>query len=186
MTGMRQGSGGLKCNRRGLSFGDQGAELNQRQSSLFFAAGLLVVVLAIGCTGGGGGSDGEIEYDEENVVAIVQGWPLLHPNDYACGTATIQERTIISVIARIERLDFETGCGPESNGTAARRAVRLVLTDTAWTAEEDSGGVWNVHLDPGTGRTYDWIFLESGPQLLASGGDALLWPLFNWSDASAP
>ena len=147
---------------------------------LLVAAAFLAGALTVGCVGGGG--DSGLDYDAEQVVAIVQGWPLLHPNDYTCGTATIPERTIIAMVARVERLDFETGCRPTDNGTAARRALRLVLTETTWTAEENGDGVWTVSLDPGTGRVYEWRFLQAGPELLATGGDALLWPLFNWAD----
>jgi hypothetical protein len=147
---------------------------------LLVAAAFLAGALTVGCVGGGG--DSGLDYDAEQVVAIVQGWPLLHPNDYTCGTATIPERTIIAMVARVERLDFETGCRPTDNGTAARRALRLVLTETTWTAEENGDGAWTVSLDPGTGRVYEWRFLQAGPELLATGGDALLWPLFNWAD----
>ncbi len=145
----------------------------------------MTAVVAVSC-GGGGSEPGSVKYDEESVIAVVQGWPLLHPNDYVCGTATVPERTILAVVARVERLDFDFGCGPDDDGSAARRAVRLVLTDTSWAADEESNGVWSVTLDPGTGRTYEWVFLEDGPQLLARGGDALLWPLFNWSNPSEP
>lgn len=144
------------------------------------AATVLATMLSLSCLSGGDNS-GEVQYEAEEVIAIVQGWPLLHQNDYACGTATIPERTVISVVARMEHLNFAVGCGPDDNGSAARRATRLALTDASWSASEDDDGVWVVSVDPGTGRRYEWLFFEAGPQLLASGGDALLWPLFNWS-----
>ncbi len=149
------------------------------------AVTMLGALLSLSCIGGGSDS-GAVEYEAEEVIAIVQGWPLLHPNDFICGTATIPERTIISLVGRVEYLDFDVGCGADSDGSSARRAVRLALTDTSWSATEDGDGRWLVSADPGTGRRYEWTFLESGPQLLASGGDALFWSLFNWSSSAQP
>lgn len=142
---------------------------------------LLAAALATACQNGGDAGDDGAGYSSEQVVAIVQGWPLLHQNDYECGTAVVPERTVISVVARQEYLDFEVGCAPDENGSAARRAVRLAQTGGAWFAEEEGAGRWRVTLDAETGRIYEWLFIEDGPQLVASGGDALLWPLFNFS-----
>ena len=149
------------------------------------AVTILAALFSLSCAGGGSDS-GAVQYEEEEVIAIVQGWPLLHPNDFVCGTSTASERTVISVVARVEYLDVDVGCGPDSDGSSARRAVRLALTDDAWSAAEEDDGRWLVSADPGTGRIYEWTFLEAGPQLLARGGDALLWSLFNWSSISQP
>ena len=148
------------------------------------AAIVAATMLSLSCFGGGDSRSDQ--YDETDVIGVVQGWPLLHPDDYTCGTATIQARTVLAVVARSEHLDFDLGCGPDDNGTAARRAVRLALGDTSWSAVAEGDGRWSVSVSPGTGRRYDWIFLEAGPQLLASGGDALLWSLFNWSSIAQP
>ena len=163
---------------------NSGDAVISKRRVLFLAALLAVTFASPACFSNEDGEEDEpntSDYEASDVIAIVQGWPLLHAADYECGTATVPLRTVLSMVARREFISMDEDCGEDADGSEATRSVRLARNSEAWIAEPGDSGRWIVTLDPGSGRTYTWAFDENGPILLPRGGEALVWPLFNWA-----